>query len=290
VGENAQPEPPKSISIVEPGAQVHGPPEPDPEPESDPGLYGPPEPKAERPSMPEPRVVSPLAEVADPSPTPPPGAARIPAPDVPVNWTPKAKDRRRIFVSDVRGNGNYLRTTWHADGNMFVFSVWNGDVCLGAVRVPVEDAADMVSLLMDGMIDVVAAGPLPLPPAEGAAGAVARRRRRRRPQQPPVPTPWDELKTQLTAWARLGAKKAATLKHLRLTTAPRSARPAAPGKSTPQRPGAGPRLYPGTRATGPHPPAPRMTAARPRPSGPGHSGPQHSGPIPPVSPARRRSA
>jgi hypothetical protein len=191
-------------------------------------------------------------------------------------------------VSDVRGNGNYLRTTWHAEDSMFVFSVWNGDVCLGAVRVPVEDAADMVSLLMDGMIDVVAAGPLPLPPAHGT---VARRPR-------PVPTPWDELKTQLTAWARFGAKKAATLKHLRLTTEPRTSisprpgQPAGQGQAqrTSQRQSASPRLYPGTRITGPHPPAPRMAASRPRPGGPGRSGPQHSGPFPPVPPARRRSA
>jgi hypothetical protein len=76
-----------------------------------------------------------------------------------------------VFIADARRNGSYLRTTWHADGRMFVVSIWNEEVCLGAVRVPVEDAAEIVSLLMDGLIEVVASGPAAtLGPAPGPGG------------------------------------------------------------------------------------------------------------------------
>jgi hypothetical protein len=215
-----------------------------------------PEPEPVLESVPMAEPVPPVLEAAGPSPLPPPGAVIVPPPapersahrDQPVNWTPKAQARRRIFVADARGNGSYLRTTWHAEGRMFVFSVWQREVCLGAIRVPVEDAAEMVSLLMDGLVETMAAGPLPEAPLE----------RRVQPQ----PGAWDGFKLQLGAWARVGAKKAATLKHLRLTTEPRT-----------------------------RPPAGRRPAARPRPAAQaGPKGPRHSGPHPPVPPARRRTA
>jgi hypothetical protein len=112
-----------------------------------------------------------------------------------------------VFIADARRNGSYLRTTWHADGRMFVVSIWNEEVCLGAVRVPVEDAVEVVSLLMDGLVEVVASGPAAtLGPASGTGG-------RRR-------SAWDDFRAQLRAWARHGATKAAAIKHLRITTEP----------------------------------------------------------------------
>jgi hypothetical protein len=61
--------------------------------------------------------------------------------------------RRRVFVEDARANGLFLRTTWHPEGRQFVVSTWNGEVCTGAVRVPVEGAAELISLLADGLAD-----------------------------------------------------------------------------------------------------------------------------------------
>ena len=67
--------------------------------------------------------------------------------------------RRRVFVEDARGNGLYLRPTWHAEAQQFVLSTWHDDVCTAAVRVPAERAADLIALLADDMADAMPAAP-----------------------------------------------------------------------------------------------------------------------------------
>jgi hypothetical protein len=61
--------------------------------------------------------------------------------------------RRRVLIEDARGDGNYLRTTWHAERRAFVVSTWRDEVCTGAVRVPVAAAAELARLLIDGLSD-----------------------------------------------------------------------------------------------------------------------------------------
>lgn len=114
--------------------------------------------------------------------------------------------RRRVLIADARENGTYLRTTWHADRRMFVVSTWNDEVCLGAIRVPVEDAAELMSLLMDGLVEHI--GDLPVPDVPPAA------------PRSPLGRSWDLFRDQLRAWARVGAGKAASMRNLRLTTEP----------------------------------------------------------------------
>ena len=63
-----------------------------------------------------------------------------------------------MFVEDARRDGTYLRATWHADGRQFVVSTWTDDVCTGAVRIPVEQAAELIGLLADGMAEATAPG------------------------------------------------------------------------------------------------------------------------------------
>jgi hypothetical protein len=58
-----------------------------------------------------------------------------------------------VLVADARNDGSYLRTTWHADRRTFVVSTWNDEVCTAAVRVPVEEAAALVGLLVDGLAE-----------------------------------------------------------------------------------------------------------------------------------------
>jgi len=64
-------------------------------------------------------------------------------------WRP----RTRVFIRDARGNGRYLRATWHAEGQMFVVSTWHDELCTGAVRVPVEAAGDLAGLLVQGLAE-----------------------------------------------------------------------------------------------------------------------------------------
>ena len=75
--------------------------------------------------------------------------------------------RRRVFVEDARRNGQFLRVTWHAEQQQFVVSNWEGNLCVGATRVPLEQVPELVSLLVDGLAE--AAGP-DLHPAERSAG------------------------------------------------------------------------------------------------------------------------
>jgi len=64
--------------------------------------------------------------------------------------------RRRVFVEDARRNGQFLRVTWHGDRQQFVVSNWEDTVCVGATRVPVTDAAELVGVLVDGLADAAA--------------------------------------------------------------------------------------------------------------------------------------
>jgi len=113
-----------------------------------------------------------------------------------------------VLIADARRNGTYLRTTWHAESRMFVVSTWNDDVCLAAIRVPVEDSAELMSLLMDGMAETIGALPLPEVPSTSV------------PQRSPLARSWDAFRGQLRTWVRTGADRAATVRNLRLTTEP----------------------------------------------------------------------
>ena len=77
-----------------------------------------------------------------------------------------ASARRRVFVEDARRNGQFLRVTWHAEQQQFVISNWDGNLCVGATRVPVESIPDLVSLLVEGLAEAAT----PAPPAERSAG------------------------------------------------------------------------------------------------------------------------
>jgi hypothetical protein len=112
-----------------------------------------------------------------------------------------------VLIADARGNGTYLRTTWHPESRMFVVSTWNDEVCLAAVRVPVEDSAELMSLLMDGMVETI--GDLPRPDAPPSL-----------PQRSPLARSWEAFRAQLRAWARTSATRAAAVRNLRVTTEP----------------------------------------------------------------------
>jgi len=82
-----------------------------------------------------------------------------------------ATHRRRVFIEDARRDGTYLRTTWHAERQAFVVSIWRNEVCTGAVRVPVARAGELAKVLVDGPTDAVTT-----PLATGGPAAKARAR------------------------------------------------------------------------------------------------------------------
>jgi hypothetical protein len=73
---------------------------------------------------------------------------------------------RRMLIGDARRNGNHLRATWRPASRQFVLSTWHGDVCTGAIRLPVEDGAELAGLLVRGLAEAAAAPPVATPPAE----------------------------------------------------------------------------------------------------------------------------
>jgi hypothetical protein len=77
--------------------------------------------------------------------------------------------RRRVLIEDVRRDGSYLRMTWHAERSAFVVSTWRGEVCTGAVRVPVAAARELTHLLIDGLTQA-ATPPAPVQSAKTTGG------------------------------------------------------------------------------------------------------------------------
>ncbi len=72
---------------------------------------------------------------------------------------------RRVFIQDARGGDGFLRATWHAEGRTVVLSSWEGDVCVAATRVRVEDTAELIAMLAralaEASVAVAATAPAP---------------------------------------------------------------------------------------------------------------------------------
>jgi hypothetical protein len=59
------------------------------------------------------------------------------------------------MLPDARGVGRFLRVSWHPDADQFVVSTWDGDRCVGAVRLMADTAAELAALLATGLSDAV---------------------------------------------------------------------------------------------------------------------------------------
>lgn len=127
------------------------------------------------------------------------------------------------MIDDARRNGQHLRTTWHAGDRVFVVSTWSDRVCTSAVRVPVEEAADLATLLVDGLAEAAGShgqGLGPGTPAGRAAPGAGEAGRRRRPP--------GRLQEELQVWARFARSRWRALRRDRAARDQRSgpARPA----------------------------------------------------------------
>lgn len=67
----------------------------------------------------------------------------------------------RVFLEDLRRDGQYLRVTWHPERSAFVMSHWRDDVCVAATRIAATDAAELITLLANGLADAASAPPVP---------------------------------------------------------------------------------------------------------------------------------
>jgi hypothetical protein len=51
---------------------------------------------------------------------------------------------------DVRGDSRSMRLSWYADTGIAVFSIWQGGMCTGTFRLPMEDLGRMIEILERG--------------------------------------------------------------------------------------------------------------------------------------------
>src|SRR5450755_473809 len=51
---------------------------------------------------------------------------------------------------DIRGSSRSMRLSWYADTGVAVFSIWQGGMCTGTFRLPIDDLPRMVETLRSG--------------------------------------------------------------------------------------------------------------------------------------------
>jgi hypothetical protein len=61
-----------------------------------------------------------------------------------------------------------LRVTWHADDDLFVLSLWHGDVCVGTAPLGATEAAGLASFLVGRLGDRPAQVADPAEPRRGS--------------------------------------------------------------------------------------------------------------------------
>ena len=58
---------------------------------------------------------------------------------------------QRAWFTDVRSPARRLAVTTHAEAGFVVLSLWQGDRCTATFRLPLADAAGLVTALTEGM-------------------------------------------------------------------------------------------------------------------------------------------
>ena len=70
----------------------------------------------------------------------------------------------REVLADVRGNGRWMRVTWHDEADVVVLSLWKQMSCVGTLRLDRSDVPGLVNALVTGL------APGPSLPRDGARG------------------------------------------------------------------------------------------------------------------------
>jgi hypothetical protein len=98
------------------------------------------------------------------------------------------RERSRVtWLRDARTPARRMRASWHPDAGVVVLSMWADDLCTATFRLPIDDAPELMHLLIDAFADPS------LPDAPTGMGvhrriwSGLRRLVRRRPIAPVVP-------------------------------------------------------------------------------------------------------
>jgi hypothetical protein len=88
------------------------------------------------------------------------------------------KAAKFLVLGDQRGEGRYMRASWHAESRSIVLSHWSDDVCTASSRLALADAPRLIGFIVDALHHA-ATVPVPVPatapaPAPGARPSVIR--------------------------------------------------------------------------------------------------------------------
>lgn len=56
-----------------------------------------------------------------------------------------------VIIPDQRGDGRWLRVTWHEEAGVVVLSMWRETGCVATVRVDRDQVPALVTALVDGL-------------------------------------------------------------------------------------------------------------------------------------------
>ncbi len=65
-------------------------------------------------------------------------------------------------LADVRGNGRWMRVTWHDEADVVVLSLWKQMSCVGTLRLDRSDVPGLVDSLVKGLVHTPGSGGSPL--------------------------------------------------------------------------------------------------------------------------------
>lgn len=57
----------------------------------------------------------------------------------------------RVLLRQALGGDEFLRVTWHEHNNVFVFSQWQGDTCVAATPVRVQELGDLAAMMVSAL-------------------------------------------------------------------------------------------------------------------------------------------
>lgn len=61
-------------------------------------------------------------------------------------------ERRRVLVPQALGSDEFLRVTWHEGRRLMVFSNWEGDRCVAATPVRIDDLGEVAELVVGAFV------------------------------------------------------------------------------------------------------------------------------------------
>jgi hypothetical protein len=81
---------------------------------------------------------------------------------------------RRACFDDGRDAGRTMRTSWHLHEGVVVLSLWQGLVCTGSFRLPIEDAPRLIAELVEALGSAVKGDSTASSPAEAESAGFGR--------------------------------------------------------------------------------------------------------------------